>query len=55
MAAADFVRVIEHRQGWITAADLLALAEPLRKGGYGAYLEKLLRDQRTDAARRAGR
>ncbi|HEX2805192.1 MAG TPA: sugar phosphate nucleotidyltransferase, partial [Kineosporiaceae bacterium] len=67
MAAADFVRVIEHRQGykigcieeiawrqgWITDPDLLALAEPLRKSGYGAYLDKLLCDQQADAERRA--
>jgi glucose-1-phosphate thymidylyltransferase len=69
MAAADFVRVIEHRQGykigcieeiawrqgWITDTDLLALAEPLRKSGYGQYLDKLLRDQRADDERLAGR
>jgi glucose-1-phosphate thymidylyltransferase len=66
MAAADFVRVIEHRQGykigcieeitwrqgWIDDDQLLALAEPLRKSGYGQYLDRLVRDQRADAGRR---
>jgi glucose-1-phosphate thymidylyltransferase len=52
MQAADFVRVVEERQGlkigcieeiafrqgFISAEQLRALAEPLRKGGYGDYL-----------------
>jgi glucose-1-phosphate thymidylyltransferase len=54
--AAEFVRVIEARQGhkvgcieevawnqgWITDAQLAALAEPLVKSGYGDYLRGLL-------------
>jgi glucose-1-phosphate thymidylyltransferase len=54
--ATEFVRVIEARQGikigcieevawsngWITDAQLAALAEPLAKSGYGAYLQALL-------------
>jgi glucose-1-phosphate thymidylyltransferase len=54
--AAEFVRVIEARQGykigcveevawragWITDADLAVLAEPLVKSGYGDYLRRLL-------------
>jgi glucose-1-phosphate thymidylyltransferase len=54
--AAEFVRVIEARQGhkvgcieevawsqgWITDAELAALAEPLAKSGYGEYLRELL-------------
>lgn len=50
--AAEYVRVIENRQGfkvgcveeiafrnrWITKNQLLELAEPLRKSGYGEYL-----------------
>jgi glucose-1-phosphate thymidylyltransferase len=57
VAAAEFVRVVEHRQGykigcieevawrngWIDDDQLLALAEPLMKSGYGEYLERLLR------------
>ncbi|MBX3090969.1 MAG: glucose-1-phosphate thymidylyltransferase RfbA [Cryobacterium sp.] len=53
--ATEFVRVIEARQGhkigcieesawrqgWITDAQLAALAEPLAKSGYGDYLVKL--------------
>jgi glucose-1-phosphate thymidylyltransferase len=53
--ASEFVRVIEtrqrlkigspeeiaHQQGWITADELLALAEPLMKSGYGASLTEL--------------
>lgn len=55
MQAADFVRVIEERQGikigcpeeaawhagWISDTELKALAKPLVKSGYGQYLEKL--------------
>ena len=54
--ASEFVRVVEHRQGlkvgcveevawregWISDDGLLALAEPLRKSGYGDYLLSLL-------------
>jgi glucose-1-phosphate thymidylyltransferase len=57
--AAEFVRVIESRQGykigcpeevawrngWIADADLRSLAEPLLKSGYGEYLAGLLSDQ----------
>jgi glucose-1-phosphate thymidylyltransferase len=56
MQAADFVRVVEERQGlkigcieeiafrqgFISAEQLRVLAEPLRKGGYGEYLLGLL-------------
>jgi glucose-1-phosphate thymidylyltransferase len=56
MQAADFVRVVEERQGlkigcieeiafrqgFISAEQLRDLAEPLRKGGYGDYLLGLL-------------
>lgn len=56
MQAAEFVRVVEerqglkigcveeiaYRQGYITAEQLERLAEPLRKGGYGDYLLGLL-------------
>jgi glucose-1-phosphate thymidylyltransferase len=54
--ATEFVRVVEHRQGykigcieeaawrqgWITDAQLAALAAPLVKSGYGDYLRRLL-------------
>ena len=54
--ATEFVRVIEDRQGfkigcieeiawragWIDDAALGALAEPLKKSGYGVYLDGLL-------------
>jgi len=56
MAAGEFVQVVEQRQGlkvgcieeiawrqgWIDDGQLLALAEPLRKSGYGSYLAGLL-------------
>ncbi len=56
--AANFIRVVEERQGlkvacpeevayrmgYISAEDLLALAEPLEKSGYGLYLRNLLND-----------
>ena len=34
------------RQGWIGDEQLLALAAPLRKSGYGVYLESLLKEPR---------
>ncbi len=56
MAAGEFVQVVEQRQGlkvgcieeiawrqgWIDDAQLLALAQPLLKSGYGRYLAGLL-------------
>jgi len=56
--AANFIRVVEERQGlkiacpeevayrmgYISAEQLLALAKPLEKSGYGLYLKNLLRD-----------
>ena len=56
MQASQFVQVIENRQGlkvgcieeiafrkgFITAAELKKLAEPLLKSGYGQYLLELL-------------
>ena len=64
MQAAEFVRVVEERQGWkigcieeiawrrgfIDDARLEALAKPLQKSGYGDYLLGLLEDRsRRDA------
>jgi glucose-1-phosphate thymidylyltransferase len=60
MDAAQFVQVVEARQGykigcieevawregWIDDAALEALAEPLRKSGYGEYLRSLLTQPR---------
>jgi glucose-1-phosphate thymidylyltransferase len=57
--AANFIRVVEERQGlkiacpeevayrmgYISAEDLLALAAPLEKSGYGLYLKKLLNEE----------
>jgi len=56
MQASEYVRVIEERQGlkigcieeiawrsgWITDAQMRELAEPLKKSGYGVYLERLI-------------
>ena len=56
--AANFIRVVEERQGlkiacpeevayrmgYIDAEQLLALAAPLAKSGYGNYLKNLLKD-----------
>lgn len=57
--ASEYVRVIEQRQGfkigcieevawrngWVSNEELSSLATPLRKSGYGQYLENLLRDK----------
>ncbi|TQV74580.1 glucose-1-phosphate thymidylyltransferase RfbA [Aliikangiella marina] len=59
LAAAQFIATIDKRQGlkvncpeeiafrngWINSDDLRALAEPLNKSGYGAYLLGLLESQ----------
>jgi len=58
LEAAEFMRTIERRQGlkvacleeiayrngWITATQLEALAQPLLKSGYGDYLMQVLRE-----------
>lgn len=58
--AANFIRVVEerqglkiacpeeiaYRQGFIDAAQLEALAAPLKKSGYGKYLERVLKEGR---------
>ena len=36
---------IAYRSGWIDAAQLMALAEPMRKNGYGQYLLRLLTER----------
>ena len=36
---------IAYRQGWIDAQQVLKLAEPLAKNGYGQYLKNILTDQ----------
>ena len=57
--AANFIRVVEERQGlkiacpeevayrmgYISAEELLALAAPLEKSGYGLYLQRLLNEE----------
>jgi len=57
MQAANFIQVVEERQGlkvacpeevafrkgWITPEQVLALAEPLKKTGYGQYLIDMIR------------
>jgi len=54
--AGSYIRTLEHRQGlnvgcpeevawrmgWIAGSELEALAQPLRKSGYGDYLLQLL-------------
>ncbi len=59
--ATEFVRVVEHRQGykigcieevawragWISDSQLLQLASPLAKSGYGDYLARLVQTDRT--------
>jgi len=58
MQAGAYVETIEERQGlkvccpeeiawrkgWITAEQLLALAAPLRKSGYGVYLDRIVQE-----------
>ena len=59
LQAAQFVQTVEERQGlkigcveevayrrgYIDAKALLALAEPLKKSGYGVYLEQILKER----------
>jgi glucose-1-phosphate thymidylyltransferase len=59
MQAGDFIRIVEERQGlkvscveeiafrmgFINAAQLKGLAEPLLKNGYGRYLIDILEQQ----------
>jgi len=59
LQAAQFVSVIEERQGqriccpevisyrhgWITRDELAELAAPLKKSGYGNYLQKILDEE----------
>jgi glucose-1-phosphate thymidylyltransferase len=63
LEASQFIETIERRQGlkigcpeeiafhkgWIDAAQLRALAEPLRNSGYGNYLLSLLQEDRRQA------
>ena len=58
LEASQFIETIERRQGlkigcpeeiafhkgWIKAAELRALAEPLKNSGYGSYLLSLLQE-----------
>lgn len=36
---------IAYRQGWISAEDVMRIAAPLKKNGYGQYLERMLIDR----------
>lgn len=59
LEASQFIATLEHRQGlkvacpeeiayrhgWIDAAALQKLAEPLAKGGYGRYLQRILSEK----------
>jgi len=61
LQASNFIETIEQRQGlrvccpeeiafangWIDAESLLKLAAPLKKSGYGAYLERIARGELT--------
>ena len=62
--ACGYIRTLEHRQGlkvgcpeevawrqgWIDDAQLEALAQPLKKSGYGTYLLKVLEESAGDHA-----
>ena len=62
--AASYIRTLEHRQGlkvgcpeevawrqgWINAEQLEQLAQPLKKSGYGTYLQQLLAESSSDHA-----
>ncbi|MEI8080285.1 MAG: glucose-1-phosphate thymidylyltransferase RfbA [Actinomycetes bacterium] len=69
MAAGEFVQVVEQRQGlkigcieeiawrqrWIDSEQLLDIAEPLLKSGYGDYLLDLLAREKAAVGRQGGR
>ncbi|MGZ5894137.1 MAG: hypothetical protein ACXWJ7_16140, partial [Caldimonas sp.] len=47
---------IAYRKGYISAEQLEALAQPLKKNGYGQYLQQVLNDRVfSDALSAAGR
>ncbi|EAU75482.1 glucose-1-phosphate thymidylyltransferase RfbA [Synechococcus sp. RS9916] len=60
--ASGYIRTLEHRQGlkvgcpeevawrqgWISSAELEALAQPLQKSGYGGYLLQMLEESVSD-------
>ena len=60
--ASSYIRTLEHRQGlkvgcpeevawrqgWISADQLVQLAQPLKKSGYGDYLLRLLQENASD-------
>jgi glucose-1-phosphate thymidylyltransferase len=64
MQAAEFVQVVEDRQGWkigcieeiayrrgfIDGGQLRTLAAPLLKSGYGDYLLRVLAEESTSSA-----
>jgi len=68
MAAAEFVRVVEARQGykigcveeiawrrgWVDDEDLLTLATRYERSGYGDYLVRLIEEERADRHRLLG-
>ncbi|MBL8511919.1 MAG: glucose-1-phosphate thymidylyltransferase RfbA [Betaproteobacteria bacterium] len=45
LEASQYIETIERRQGWVSAAEIEALARPMLKNSYGQYLMRMLTER----------